>query len=149
MKSTLALSLLFAIVGCQKADRPETATPAEAQPEAHEQHEHDFPTTVTAYHDQMSPLWHAEAGDARRDNTCAAVGDLIAKAEAIVSGDVPEAAAGDADAWAEQANGLVAATKELETVCADNPEKFDETFHALHEAFHGLVGLVGHERHDR
>ena len=151
-------------LACSKADRS-TTTPAETSAAPvegehadaghegmheheggeHGQHEHDFPAPVTTFHDTMAPLWHAEAGEARTTDTCAALDDMIAKAGAIGEADVPDKAVEQADAWKAAAGELVGKLEALKTTCADSPDGFDAGFHEVHEAFHVLVKLVGHE----
>jgi hypothetical protein len=163
MKSPLVLSglsLLLTTVACAKADAPTTTPIDDAQPAAvagdssatdghgEHAHEHDFAGSVDAFHDTMAPLWHAEPGPARATDTCAAAADLATKAESIVAEDAPEAAS-DAEAWKTASAGLVASVQQLQAVCADSTEaaeaSFDDTFKSVHEAFHVLVALVGHE----
>ena len=127
---------------------PETAEADATEGHAHESgeaHEHDFPAAVTTYHDTMAPLWHAEPGEARTSDTCDAVADLIAKAQAITSADVPEKVE-DPEAWNAAGAELIAKTQALQTTCSESPDGFDAAFHEVHEAFHGLVKLVGHEQ---
>lgn len=150
--SLAASSLMLA--ACSKTDQPTTspddATASPSEPAAHDgdhgkhAHEHGFEGPVDEFHAMMAPLWHAPVGEARTTDTCAAVGDMIAKAEAITAADAPEAAS-DADAWRTSGEALVAAAKKLESTCQAGPDGFDGAFEALHEAFHGLVALVGHQ----
>jgi len=153
------LVLSFAGLACAKADHatnpPVEATAveghehespaAEADAPAHEEHKHDFPAAVTSFHDAMSPLWHAEAGETRTQNTCAAVDEMIAKAGAIGEAGVPEKAADQADGWNSATAELVTKLEALKASCADSPDTFDAGFKEVHEAFHVLVKLVGHE----
>jgi len=144
------------LLGCSKNDQSSTTpadateTPSDSVTETHDghgdghgKHEHDFEGPVDAFHETMAPLWHAQPGEARATDTCAAVGDLISKAEAIEGAEAPEAAT-DASAWQGAGEGLVAAAQALEKTCNDDPAGFDDSFKAVHEAFHTLVGLVGH-----
>lgn len=144
---------------CSKADKPTTppddSSATEGQGEhagehAHadgkHEHEHDFPTSVTGFHDTMAPLWHAEAGDARKTDTCAALEDLKTKASAIGEAEVPEKAADQAEAWSSASTELGAKLDALAATCDGTTEEFDAAFHDVHEAFHALVALVGHER---
>ncbi|MEM6993815.1 MAG: hypothetical protein AAF721_25095 [Myxococcota bacterium] len=150
---SVAATMLAA--GCSKADRAPTTTPGAAtQADANEpaaaahehegKHEHDFSGSVVAFHDTMAPLWHADAGDARVADTCAAMDDLIGKAQTIRSDAAPDNVA-DPEAWTAAASELVRVAEALQTTCADSPPDFDKSFEALHEAFHALVKLEGHE----
>lgn len=155
---TLIAALGLCTLACSKADAPTTpptdaAAPQTADAEAtpgHEHtkgeaHEHDFPAAVTTYHDTMAPLWHAEPGEARTSDTCDAVADLIAKAEVITGAEAPEKVE-DPEAWSAAGAELVAKTQALQATCSESPDGFDASFHEVHEAFHALVKLVGHEK---
>lgn len=156
----VVLVLSFVGLACAKADRPPTPPveapgaeghahenpDAEAGVPAHEEHEHDFPASVTTFHDTMAPLWHAEAGEPRTKDTCAALDDMIAKAGSIGEAGVPEKAADQGDAWNSAATELVTKLEALKATCTDSPDGFDAGFKEVHEAFHVLVKLVGHEK---
>lgn len=148
--SILVLALAFA--GCSKKDaesttNPEpTATPTESEHAGEPAHEHGFEGAVESYHAVLSPLWHADAGEKRTADTCAAAGDLVAKAGAIETEPVPAPAAGKEDAWKTNAAALTAATKELQGVCEGDRATFDATFGKLHDAFHALIEVAG-EKH--
>lgn len=156
--STL-LSLSLAALGCNKADQATVAPGDEADSAAapgdeageaggmehgEPAHEHDFPAAVDHFHSTMQPLWHAEAGEARTADTCAATAELIERAEAIVAAEAPPKAS-DVDAWKTSAEGLVSAARALDETCTNDPGSFDASFKGLHDAFHQLVAQVGHE----
>lgn len=163
MNTMRMLGLVLAsslVVGCGGSDTPAPAAPAPApvapEAEAHEghetqeghegeeAHEHNFPAEVTAFHDVLSPNWHAEPGDERTEATCRAIGDMRARAVAITAAAAP--AGVDATAWSEAASGLVSSVDALGVACnAKGRPDFDATFTALHDQFHVLVELVGHE----
>lgn len=107
--------------------------------EGHGEHGH-APGPVSDFHAVLSPLWHADHGAARTDGTCTAVEDLRAKAQAIQSGEAPEAARADEAGYRQAAEGLVAAVDALGAACAE-PERpsFEARFEALHTAFHGVA----------
>lgn len=152
-----AVVIPFAGLACAKADHatnPPVEAPAieaaespAAEAPAHEEHEHDFPASVTSFHDAMSPLWHAEAGETRTQNTCAAVDDMMLKAGAIGEAGVPEKVADHADGWNGATADLLTKLEALKVTCADSPDAFDAGFKEVHEAFHVLVKIVGHEKH--
>lgn len=148
MNTMRMLGLVLAsslVVGCGGSDTPAPAAPAPAPvaPET-EAHEHNFPAEVTAFHDVLSPNWHAEPGDERTEATCRAIGDMHARAVAITEAAAP--AGVDAAAWSEAAAGLVSSVDALGVACnAKGRPDFDATFTALHDQFHVLVKLVGHE----
>lgn len=149
--------LALALAGCTKKDdaapttTPEPTTTSDttepAGEHAHEPaHEHGFEGAVKSYHAVLSPLWHAEAGEQRTSDTCAAAADLVTKAGAIEAEPVPAAASGKEDAWKTQAAALTAASKELQSVCAGDRATFDATFGKLHDSFHALIEVAG-EKH--
>lgn len=147
-KSSLVLAAALALVACNKKDSaPPTTNPeptasndtATAQPA----HEHHFEGAVKSYHDVLSPLWHAAAGEQRTNDTCAAAADLVTKAAAIEAEPVPAAASGKDDAWKQNAAGLSAATKELQTVCGGDKAGFEAAFGKLHDSFHALIEVAG------
>lgn len=147
------LLLALALAGCSKKDstapttNPEpTATTDATEPAGEPAHEHHFEGAVDAYHAVLAPLWHAEAGEKRTNDTCAAAADLVTKAGAIEAEPVPAAASGKDDAWKTNAAALTAASKELETVCSGDRASFDATFGKLHDSFHALIEVAG-EKH--
>ncbi len=142
--SIVVLALGLALAGCSKKDAAPTTSPepAPAQPAGEPAHQHHFEGAVKSYHDVLKPLWHAEAGEQRTSDTCAAAADLVAKAGAIEAEPVPAAAGGKDDAWKAQAAALTAASKELEAVCAGDRAAFDATFGTLHDRFHALIELA-------
>ena len=95
---------------------------------------------VSDFHAVLSPLWHAQPGATRTDQTCAAVADFRTKAQAIQTGPVPEGARADEAGYRQAAAGLVTAVEALGTACAErNRPSFDARFQALHTAFHGVA----------
>jgi hypothetical protein len=154
--STL-LVVAVTLAGCSKKDTTtpnDTAatTPAGAEGEHHGEHQgepahqHAFEGGVKNFHDVLSPLWHADAGEKRVADTCAASADLAGKAAAIEAEPVPAAANGQDDAWKTKAAALTAATKELETMCAGDRAGFDAAFTKVHDGFHALIEVAG-EKH--
>lgn len=147
------LVLALALAGCTKKDgaepttNPEPAATTDAgEHQGEPAHQHEFEGAVKSYHDVLSPLWHAEAGEQRTNDTCAAAADLVAKAGAIEAEPVPAAAGGKDDAWKANAAALTAASKELQTACAGDRATFDATFGKLHDSFHALIEVAG-EKH--
>lgn len=96
---------------------------------------------IDSFHDTLSPLWHADAGDKRKADTCAAVGDMKTEAVAIVGRGRTDNAA-----WEGNANSLAKAIDDLAKVCGEGGD-FDATFSSLHDAFHVLMeaAMTGHE----
>lgn len=150
--STL-LVVAVALAGCSKKDTTTPTDAAATTPAGHEgehhgepAHQHAFEAGVKNFHDVLSPLWHAEAGEKRVADTCTASADLAGKAAAIEAEPVPAAANGQDDAWKTKAAALTASVKELETVCAGDRATFDAAFTKVHDSFHALIEVAG-EKH--
>lgn len=100
-----------------------------------------MPTEVEAFHQTLSPLWHAETGPERMNNTCGAVGTFETQAAAI--GTAPAPAGVDATMWTTAASSLAADVTTLKTTCATPDQTtFTPTFEKLHTSFHNLVMLM-------
>lgn len=154
----LAASLALAACGGADKSTPGAEEPASAAqagaPEhaehgeqaEHGGHAHRFPPAVDAFHAVLAPLWHAEPGPARVADTCQGVGELESKAQAIQTAPMPESLTADQEpAWREAGQTLLTSIDALETACnADGRPDFDASFIAAHDAFHGLVDLLGH-----
>ncbi len=96
---------------------------------------------IDSFQAALSPLWHADAGDKRQADTCAAVGDLKTQAIAIIGRGRTDHAA-----WEGNANSLAKAIDDLAKVCGEGGD-FAATFGDLHDAFHVLMeaAMTGHE----
>ena len=103
-------------------------------------HEHGgLPAEVVAFHDVMSPLWHADPGEKRQGDTCSAMPSFVSASTNVASSKSPEGV--DAAGYQAGVEGLVAAVTDLETTCG-NPERvgmFDSSFTDVHDAFHALM----------
>ena len=125
----------------------EAAPPAEAK--EHEQ----MPPELAKFHDVLAPRWHAEKGDKRMQDTCAALPDFHANADAIAKATPPRGA--NADTWTTGTKQLVEAIAGLDTTCqAKDSASFETAFAKVHESFHGLLAASGampemreHEEH--
>ena len=101
---------------------------------------------MTKFHDTLRPLWHAEQGPKRMPDTCAAIGELRAGADAIATATPPTPA--NADTWTTGTRALVAAVTDLEAACkANDAAKFEPAFAKVHDAFHALMMAAG-MKHD-
>ncbi len=144
-----SLLLLFLAAGCGSSEPATTTTPASgAEPAAaHEQEKeehHQLTPELKAFHDQLAPRWHADKGEARRKDTCAAVADFQASAAAIQSAAAP--AAVEPAMWQKAGADLIAAVKGLETACAGTDmAAFESAFQAVHERFHAAMELASGE----
>jgi hypothetical protein len=93
---------------------------------------------VKAFHDALAPRWHAEHGAKRMADTCAAVPELRNGAEAIAKATPPERAE-PAD-WTGNARQLGEAVTALGATCqANDADKFEPAFAAVHERFHAVL----------
>lgn len=155
MKHALFGVLLLAI-GCHHG-APAPAAPANpgsaAVAEPHGEHdEHaNLPPELAKFHELLAPRWHAEKGAARTKDTCAAVGDFAASADALAKLAPPAGA--DAGKWAASTQDLVAAVGGLKTSCegAVDDAKFEDAFHTVHVGFHHVLeasGAGGEEHHE-
>ncbi len=139
MKRILITSLFLAACGGGSAPAPGPTEPAPT--EHHEEgggERRMLPAPLRAFHDVLAPLWHAEAGPARADSTCAAVADLKAKAADLVN--TPEDQLKNKPAFASGIGDLESALNGLDTACqAPGRPDFDGAFTKVHEQFHFLL----------
>jgi hypothetical protein len=108
-----------------------------------------MPPAITAFHDVLAPRWHAEKGAKRMADTCSAIPELRASADAIVAAPAPEGR--DAAAWSTGGKQLADAVGALDAPCkASDAAAFETAFHDVHERFHGVMELAmgGHGEHD-
>jgi hypothetical protein len=152
---TLVFVLLAAACGGNKTAPATTTTTQPAEPHGHEHEgsggagaEHEALTPeLTAFHDLLAPLWHAEKGPKRIKDTCAAVPQFKTSADAVAKATPPTKA--NADTWTQGTRALVDSVNALETACKTNDSaKFEAAFHNVHEAFHRLMEQAGGEKHE-
>lgn len=104
-----------------------------------------LPPPVEAFHEALAPRWHAEPGEQRMADTCAAVPELRSRADAIVAAPVP--AGRDAAAWELGGKQLAEAAAALEAPCqANDAAAFEAAFTQVHERFHGVLEAATGER---
>ena len=115
----------------------------EGHGEGHGEHgEHaELPPTVSAFHDVLAPAFHADPGPGRAQAACDAHETFDERAAAVRDAGAPEGA--DADAYAQAAAGLVAASAELTRVCGEGTEGAEAALDSLHDAFHAVVEQLG------
>jgi hypothetical protein len=149
---TLALVLAAAACGGKKA-APATTTTTSEQAGPHEEHgsggepgEHEGLTPeLTKFHDLLAPLWHAAKGPQRIKDTCAAVPQFKAAADAVAKATPPNPT--NADTWTTGTRALVASVNDLEAACKTNDAaKFEAAFEKVHHAFHYLMEQT--EKHE-
>ena len=101
-----------------------------------------MPAAMGKFHDVLAPRWHAAAGDARRTDTCGAIGDFKADADELGKATPPTTA--NADTWTNGTRALVAAVADLEASCkANDAAQFETAFSRVHDAFHALMAAAG------
>lgn len=148
---TLSFVLVVGVaaLGCGGAEKQPTL-PGEAVPavggEPAEKHGAMSPE-IHAFHEVLSPKWHAPADQARKDATCGAVADFKAKAAAVKGAPAPTGA--DATQWTNAGVKLEASVVALEPVCAGTDlAAFDAAFKTLHDDFHAAMELGAGARHE-
>jgi len=147
----IALSLTLPMtIACGGSAEPAPAqpaaqtAPADQTAPAGEEHEHDFPPAVAGFHDRLAPLWHAEAGPQRVDDTCKSIDDL--EGEAGPMHDGTPVAEDQAQAYFQAVGDLKSALGELRDACdEDGRPNFDAAFTKVHEAFHAVIAFFGHQ----
>ncbi len=150
MLRALAISsILLAVAACGGKATPATSTTTSEHAggeHAAGGHEHDFPAEVAAFHDKLSPLWHADPGAARTDSTCTATGELDQLAEGVQNAAAP--ANVDSAAWSQKVTELREALTRLGEGCLGTDHtSFDADFTAVHDAFHHLIALLPQPEH--
>ena len=84
----------------------------------------------------------ATEGPQRMKDTCAAIPEFKADADAIAKATPPEKA--NADTWTASTRALVDSVGGLDASCkANDTAKFEEAFGKMHESFHGLMAAAG------
>jgi hypothetical protein len=109
--------------------------------------EAEMPPQLTRFHDTLAPRWHAARGPQRTADTCAAISQFHANAEAIAVAEAPSK--GDPAAWSRGGKKLTEAVVALEVTCkSKDAEAFEAAFARVHETFHGLMEAAGgHDEH--
>ena len=153
----LAGALAGPLAGCA-GSKPATNEPLDA---ARDSQKHDtpagkkeggmavMPPAIKAFHDVLAPRWHAEKGPGRMTDTCGAIPELRADADAIVAAPAPEGK--DAAAWSTGGKQLADAVGALDAPCkASDAAAFEAAFTEVHERFHGVMELAmgGHGEHE-
>jgi len=146
MRSAL---LGFALAAACGSKQP-TPTPATHAETGGEHEMMNMPPEMKAFHDVLAPRWHAAKGPQRMKDTCAALPDFHADADALAKATPPRGA--NADSWTTGTKQLVGALGELDTTCKTNDAtSFEAAFGKVHESFHGLMaagGMMKGEEHE-
>src|SRR4051794_24494626 len=155
MRRFLLVALLIAAAACGgKHSAPAKPTGAgsgsgsDMAMEHHEGEPDEMSPELKKFHDLLSPLWHAPKGPERMKNTCAAVAEIKADADAIATATPPVKA--NADTWTAGTRSLVDAASNLADACkAGKDTTFEAAFEKVHDSFHALVKMAGmHESHE-
>lgn len=150
MIRTLSLAIVLAAAACGSKKPAPATTTTEQHAEGQEGMEHkNMPAEMTKFHDVLAPRWHAEKGPQRMKDTCAALPEFKADADAIAKATPPEKA--NADTWTASTKALVDSVAGLEPVCtANDATKFEDAFHKVHESFHATMAAAGmmEEKHE-
>ncbi len=103
---------------------------------------HNFPPAVDGFHDVMAPLWHSASGEKRAEQTCKQVCSLTTELVKIYAEGTPKEV--NNDEWNLAVNQLQQHMLTIKSAC-DNKESSEKALTGLHDAFYGLVQLVGHK----
>jgi hypothetical protein len=143
----LMVVVFVVAAGCGGAAKPDsTAMAMEGQKhemgqmgEAGEKGEMaSMPPQIAKFHDTLAPRWHAPHGPQRMADTCAAITQLRADADAIATAQPPSG--GDAERWSAGGKQLTLAVAALDTTCkANDATAFEPAFERVHETFHHLM----------
>ena len=140
-------------------DQPHDGVDEHADHHEGEQHEeHQLPPAMTAFHDIMAPLWHANEGEQRVADTCAKLPDMVDGVEAISDEGAPEGTPA-VDAWLAAVSDLSSQLETLQQVCEGGPPstaegsypaegslaEFQAEFTGVHDAFHAVMAAMGME----
>ena len=142
MKRLLCLVIVLAACGGKDSSSTTTTTPTK------EKDGQVLTPELTAFHDTLSPIWHAE-GPARRTDACAAVPDFASKAQAVKAAAAP--ANVEPEKWTEAGVQLETSVSGLQTACGGTDEgAFNVAFIAVHDAYHHAMSLIvgEHEQGD-
>lgn len=143
MKTAFAI-LVFA-AACGGKSQPATSTtpaPATADHADMKSEHHEMSPEMTKFHDVLAPRWHADKGDKRMKDTCAAIPEFQTDADALAKATPPSGA--DAAKWSAGTKELTDAVTALGTTCKSNDlATFEPAFHRVHESFHGLMAIGG------
>jgi hypothetical protein len=165
-RKTLLMVAVAAGVGCGGA-KPDSSQPLEAarNTQSHDTRRGDpgmghmgsgeademaaMPPELQKFHAVLAPRWHAKHGPERTADTCGAIAEFRAGADAIAAAPAP--AGRDADAWSAGGKQLAEAVAALDATCkAHDAAGFEPAFVHVHDRFHGLLeaGEPRHVEHD-
>ena len=138
--TTISLLLSTAmLVACGGSSKPAAQPPV---PE--KEHEHPkLPASVDAFHEVLSPIWHAEPGAVRTNLACEQSGVLGERASALVNEPPPPEASGKTEVWKVATTELAGQVGALATACAAAGQPDVEAkLAAVHDGFHKVGATV-------
>ena len=149
MKTRLSLALvLFAAGAACGGKKSAPATENTAKTTGGDHHAAMLPE-VAKFHDVLAPRWHADKGPKRMADTCGAMAELQANADALTQ--VAPPATTDAAAWSTKTQDLVSAVGALDGTCkANDATAFEPAFERVHTSFHAVMEAsapAGAEKH--
>ena len=149
-----ALVVCTLVAACGSSNQPAPAAPEPAGAEGAEgaeghegqtmgEHGHDhatMPYGMKDFHEVLSPKWHLEPGQGRKDDTCAALQAFVTAFVRLEAHPLPPGVH-EAE-WTYPLYDLRSAVDGLEGGCASDLPAFDAAFGKVHDAFHALMQLL-------
>lgn len=111
---------------------------AHAGPEG--DHAHDFPGPVNDFHEVLGPIWHSE-----EQAVCGSEAEFLSTAAAVKNMKSPRGV--QVGAWNTAVADLHASVEAMVAACSTDPAAATAQLSGVHDAFHRLVELIGHEEH--
>jgi hypothetical protein len=146
MKTALLSALFVVLAAACGGKKSEPVKPAETDMSKMTE-KHEMAPELTKFHDVLAPHWHADKGDKRMADTCAAMTDFQSNADALAKTTPPQAA--DATKWTTGTKELADAVTALDASCkAKDATAFEPAFERVHNSFHGLMESSGGEHHE-
>lgn len=137
MKTMLAFVVVLT-AACGGAKTPAATGPG---PTPGAEHHPNMGAEMTRFHDVLAPRWHADKGEKRKADTCAAVPQFQSNAAALANSTPPPSA--EAASWSTATKELTVAVGGLEAACASSPNDFEAAFERVHTVFHAVMELGG------
>ena len=148
MKTRLSLAFVLVAAAACGGKKTAPATDTTAKPAGGEHHANMLPE-VGKFHDVLAPRWHAEKGAKRMADTCGAIAEFQANADALTK--VAPPATTDAGAWGTKTQELVTSVGALDGTCkANDATAFEPAFERVHNGFHAVMEASGGgEKHEQ
>src|SRR3982751_5277861 len=142
MKTALSVVIVL-VAACGGKKSTPAATPTA---KGGDEHANMMPE-VAKFHDVLAPRWHAEKGAKRMADTCGAIPQFTANADALVKATPPAGA--DAAMWSGKTKELADAVVALDGTCkANDATAFEPAFERVHVGFHAVMEAAGGEHHE-